>query len=66
MRFRTPGTFLKKKILVGKKNSEIFRPPPPLKKKIYFLFVIQLYVHVYLKCSYANDYTLNILSYAPL
>ena len=39
MRFRTPGTFLKKKNLVGKKNSEIFRPPPPQKKKIIFYFL---------------------------
>ena len=48
MRFRTPGTFLKKKILVGKKNSEIFRPPPPPQKKkfiFYFLGVLRPQEH---------------------
>ena len=40
MRFRTPGTFLKKKILVGKKNSEIFRPPPPPQKKNYIFYFL--------------------------
>ena len=37
MRFKTPGTFLKKKNLVGKKNLDIFRPPPPPPN--FFLFL---------------------------
>ena len=33
-----PRNIFEKKILVGKKNSEIFRPPPPQKNFILFFF----------------------------
>ena len=37
--FQNPRNIFEKKNLVGKKNSEIFRPPPPLKKKFIFYFL---------------------------
>ena len=39
--FQNPRNIFEKKILVGKKNSEIFRPPPPPppQKKIIFYFL---------------------------
>ena len=39
--FQNPRNIFDNKILVGKKNSEIFRPPPP-PKKIFFFFIFFL------------------------
>ena len=38
--FQNPRNIFEKKILVGKKNSEIFRPPPPPQKKNYIFYFL--------------------------